>query len=84
MVNQSLFGLIIPHQILQFNNSLDFGGLQAHPTFYILLHNQDIIYYTTKLSIDISTAGNYNAKSLIFSSRYGNSICHSRPTLCAG
>ncbi len=54
---------------------LDFGGLQAYPTFYILLHNQDSIYYTTKLSmplgmaksIDTSSEGNYNAKSLIFS-----------------
>ncbi len=33
---------------------------QATSPPYVLLHNQDIIYYTTKLSIDTSPTDNYN------------------------
>ena len=52
MINQSLFGLIIPHQILQFNNPLDFS--EHNSTFYVILHNQTL--YITSESCQLTQA----------------------------
>ena len=48
MVNQSLFGLIIPHQILQFNKPLDFGGQSSTGS---LQESPPYIPYSTFFSI---------------------------------